>query len=1014
MPVQNTFVSLSRFRRILALLSAAAAMLFFPPVAGSFVGFESGHVRPLALSPDGKRLYAVNTPDNRLEIFAVQNDGLVWTGSVPVGMEPVAVAARTNSEVWVVNHLSDSVSVVDVSATSPRVIRTLLVGDEPRDIVFAGPQGNRAFVTTAHRGQNSPYTNPNNPGELTTPGIGRADVWVFDALNLGSTLGGTPLTIVTLFTDTPRALAVSSDKSTVYVAGFHTGNRTTTVTESAVCNGGVMAQPCAPRLGELLAPGGLPAPNANFGNILQPEVGLIVKYNGTNWVDELNRNWDNMVRFNLPDKDVFVIDAMVTPPLTIGHFAEVGTVLYNMIVNPVTGKIYVSNTEARNEVRFEGARPAGSTITTVQGRLHQSRITVLDGSGVFARHLNKHIDYSVIPSPAGTKDKSLAQPMDMVISSDGATLYVTAYGSSKVGIFSTAELENNTFVPDSDSHIALSGGGPSGLVLDEARRRLYVLTRFNNSIAVVNIDTKVETARYGLHNPEPTSLVNGRRFLYDANFTSSNGEAACGSCHVFGDADSLAWDLGNPLEAPLTNPQQFTVGFESSFHPMKGPMTTQSLRGMANHGAMHWRADRTGGNDAPTAQPNSGAFDEVAGFKKFNVAFNGLLGRSGPLTDAEMQAFTDFILQITYPPNPIRALDNSLTTAQQAGRGFYFNVGAGNDGIGPCNVCHVLNPSAGFFGSDGRSSFDNESQTFKIPHLRNLYQKVGMFGMPAVEFFVAGDNGHKGNQIRGFGFVHDASVDTLLRFLRVTIAPDFAAFNFPGGDPQRRQVEQFLFAFDTNLLPIVGQQSTLTASNRATAGARVDLLVARAAAGDADLVVKGVIAGKPRGWTRQSNGTFKSDKVAEAPLSDSALRTLATVAGQELTYTAVPPSSGVRIGIDQDGDSILDGNDNCPAKANLNQLDTDADGIGDVCDNCILAANTNQRDSNGDGYGNICDGDLNNDGIVNSLDLGLFKQVFLTTNADADLNGDAIVNSLDLGLFKQGFLKPPGPTALAQ
>lgn len=72
--------------------------------------------------------------------------------SVPVGLEPVAVAARTNDEVWVVNHMSDSISVVDVSASPPRVVRTLLVGDEPRDIVFAGsPQ--RAFITTAHRGQ---------------------------------------------------------------------------------------------------------------------------------------------------------------------------------------------------------------------------------------------------------------------------------------------------------------------------------------------------------------------------------------------------------------------------------------------------------------------------------------------------------------------------------------------------------------------------------------------------------------------------------------------------------------------------------------------------------------------------------------------------------------------------------------------------------------------------------------------------------------------------------------------
>src|SRR5262245_64080224 len=82
--------------------------------AGAFTTFESGQVRPLALSPDGTRLYAVNTPDDRLEIFDVDAGGLTHSGSVPVGLEPVAVAARSNTEVWVINHLSDSVSIVDV------------------------------------------------------------------------------------------------------------------------------------------------------------------------------------------------------------------------------------------------------------------------------------------------------------------------------------------------------------------------------------------------------------------------------------------------------------------------------------------------------------------------------------------------------------------------------------------------------------------------------------------------------------------------------------------------------------------------------------------------------------------------------------------------------------------------------------------------------------------------------------------------------------------------------------
>ncbi|HIO93145.1 MAG TPA: hypothetical protein EYG68_09945 [Leucothrix mucor] len=158
--------------------------------ASNFVSFESGHVRPLAKSLDGKLLFAVNTPANSVEIFNITATGLEYANTVAVGMEPVAIAVRSQSEIWVVNHLSDSISIVDLSAATPRVTRTLLVGDEPRDIVFAGTSKKRAFITTAHRGQNSPYgpaTLPNNPSEATTAGIGRADVWVFDSANLGAT-----------------------------------------------------------------------------------------------------------------------------------------------------------------------------------------------------------------------------------------------------------------------------------------------------------------------------------------------------------------------------------------------------------------------------------------------------------------------------------------------------------------------------------------------------------------------------------------------------------------------------------------------------------------------------------------------------------------------------------------------------------------------------------------------------------------------------------------------------------
>ena len=81
-------------------MGLCALMLFAPVTTAAFTVFESGQVRPLALSPDGSRLFVVNTPDNRLEIFDINGGNPVHTGSVAVGMEPVAVAARSNSETW--------------------------------------------------------------------------------------------------------------------------------------------------------------------------------------------------------------------------------------------------------------------------------------------------------------------------------------------------------------------------------------------------------------------------------------------------------------------------------------------------------------------------------------------------------------------------------------------------------------------------------------------------------------------------------------------------------------------------------------------------------------------------------------------------------------------------------------------------------------------------------------------------------------------------------------------------
>ena len=127
--------------------------------SGSFINWESPQAHPVDVTPDGRLLLVANTADARLEVFDVSGKAPVRLGSVPVGLDPVSVRARGNGEAWVVNQISDSVSIVDLA--SLRVRRTVLVGDEPADVVFAGtPQRaqllrewDRALVRTIGDGQ---------------------------------------------------------------------------------------------------------------------------------------------------------------------------------------------------------------------------------------------------------------------------------------------------------------------------------------------------------------------------------------------------------------------------------------------------------------------------------------------------------------------------------------------------------------------------------------------------------------------------------------------------------------------------------------------------------------------------------------------------------------------------------------------------------------------------------------------------------------------------------------------
>src|SRR5262249_45144618 len=164
-----------------------------------YVNFESAHVHPLTITPDGSKLVAVNTPGGSISVFDLTGPVPVRTQVIPVGIEPVAVAARTNTEVWVVNHVSDDVSVVDLATGNVRA--TLRGGDEPNDVAFAGSP-EEAYVS-----------------------VGREDaVKIYNPASLG-----TPPVVVPVVGRKPRTLVTNAARTKGFVAIYESGNRTSIV-----------------------------------------------------------------------------------------------------------------------------------------------------------------------------------------------------------------------------------------------------------------------------------------------------------------------------------------------------------------------------------------------------------------------------------------------------------------------------------------------------------------------------------------------------------------------------------------------------------------------------------------------------------------------------------------------------------------------------------------------------------------------------------------------------------------
>ena len=99
-----------------------------------------------------------------------------------------------------------------------------------------------------------------------------------------------------------------------------------------------------------------------------------------------------------------------------------------------------------------------------------------------------------------------------------------------------------------------------------------------------------------------------------------------------------------------------------------------------------------------------------------------------------------------------------------------------------------------------------------------------------------------------------------------------------------------LTVWSTGLAPVVGQQITVNGQNLGQRLARLELLTARAEAGDGDLVVSGILQGEARGMFYLGEGIFQTDRKDEGISWQEMLETV-EAGGALLTFTVVPPGS---------------------------------------------------------------------------------------------------------------------------
>ncbi|MCW1886119.1 hypothetical protein OKA04_15375 [Luteolibacter flavescens] len=645
----------------------------------------------------------------------------------------------------------------------------------------------------------------------------------------------------------PSAMAVSADGSRLYVASLLSGNKTTVLPAASAPNP--------------------PAPT-NTALPAAPKTGLIVPAN------------DPRIGWNTLDNDIAEIDTANNQLLR--WIGGVGTNLFALAMHP-DGALWCANSDSNNLIRFE---------PELRGEFVKHRLTriALPAATLTHHDLNPGIARAITPAPASIA-LALAQPTSVVFTPDGTRSWVTAFNSDRIAETDPA---TGAILRRVDVRAGSDGvRGPRALVLSADGTRVFVLNKLSDTLTTVGTadGAWISESRIGSMDTILPEHRIGRGILNDARL-SGNGTISCATCHLDADHDGIAWDLGDPGGSMVSIPSadlsihDETV-YNRSLHPMKGPMVTQTLRGLALNDSVlnspaaaivtkfHWRGDK------PTIQ-------------SFNTVFPNLMGGTAR-PDNDMDKVAAYLRSLLHHPNPNRNLDRTLKTnlngaSAVAGRELFLNHTRSH-----CIVCHAFD--AGTDQNLDLPSLVGRGQPMKNPPLRLIYQRAGIY-----------NPGNNQQSLSGYGFGSDGTFHALPEAHPYTLDRLRAADMAP--------LTTFLMSFDTGTAPVVGYQVTVTPANAAATAtsAELALLETRAAWLDAALVASGNLSGLRRTfrWDTPTQ-RYLADTVTDSPRTRAEMLALVTGAEDTLTFSGTLVERATAFGGDRNGNGIRDRDEAPPA-----------------------------------------------------------------------------------------------------